>query len=129
MGEGKFILGTFRQARGSTGTLLAQTSARRSGGCPRQSAFLRLKLCHPGRGVAASEVSSVKHVVIVGGGFAGLNCARTLAASSDVLITLLDKNNYQQFQPLLYQVATAALAPADVAFNCAASFATTPTST
>jgi len=60
---------------------------------------------------------SVKHVVIVGGGFAGLNCARKLAASSDVLITLIDKNNYQQFQPLLYQVATAALAPADVAFN------------
>ena len=45
----------------------------------------------------------MKHVVIVGGGFAGLNCARKLAANPDVRVTLLDKNNYQQFQPLLYQ--------------------------
>jgi NADH:ubiquinone reductase (H+-translocating) len=61
--------------------------------------------------------NSVKHVVIVGGGFAGLNCARKLAANPNVRITLLDKNNYQQFQPLLYQVATAILAPNNVAFN------------
>ena len=54
----------------------------------------------------------VKHVVIVGGGFAGLQCARKLAASPHVRITLLDKNNYQQFQPLLYQVATAMLVQA-----------------
>jgi len=59
----------------------------------------------------------LKHVVIVGGGFAGLSCARTLAGSNDVRVTLIDKNNYQQFQPLLYQVATAALAPSNVAFN------------
>ncbi len=59
----------------------------------------------------------MKHVVIVGGGFAGLNCARKLAANPDVQITLLDKNNYQQFQPLLYQVATAVLTPDNVAFN------------
>ncbi len=61
--------------------------------------------------------SSAKHVVIVGAGFAGLNCARKLAANPNVRITLLDKNNYQQFQPLLYQVATAILAPNNVAFN------------
>ena len=60
---------------------------------------------------------SVKHVVIVGGGFAGLNCARKLAASSNVRVTLLDKNNYQQFQPLLYQVATAILGPGNIAFS------------
>jgi NADH:ubiquinone reductase (H+-translocating) len=48
-----------------------------------------------------------KHVVIVGGGFAGLNCALKLAPDSGVRITLIDRNNYQQFQPLLYQVATA----------------------
>ena len=50
------------------------------------------------------------HVVIVGGGFAGLACARKLAKSDDVRVTLLDKNNYHQFQPLLYQLATSQLA-------------------
>jgi NADH:ubiquinone reductase (H+-translocating) len=64
-----------------------------------------------------AEVLSLKHVVIVGGGFAGLNCARKLAAQGNVRVTLIDKNNYQQFQPLLYQVATAALAPSNIAFN------------
>jgi NADH:ubiquinone reductase (H+-translocating) len=59
----------------------------------------------------------VKHVVIVGGGFAGLNCARKLAANPNVRITLLDKNNYHQFQPLLYQVATGVLSPDNIAFN------------
>jgi NADH:ubiquinone reductase (H+-translocating) len=55
------------------------------------------------------------HVVIVGGGFAGLACARTLAKTSDVRITLIDKNNYHQFQPLLYQLATAAIGTDDIA--------------
>lgn len=59
----------------------------------------------------------MKHVVIVGGGFAGLNCARKLAARPDVRITLIDKNNYQQFQPLLYQVATAELSATNAAFS------------
>jgi NADH dehydrogenase len=63
------------------------------------------------------NAAAKKHVVIVGGGFAGLNCARKLAANPDLRITLLDKNNYQQFQPLLYQVATALLAPDNVAFS------------
>jgi NADH:ubiquinone reductase (H+-translocating) len=56
-----------------------------------------------------------KHVVIVGGGFAGLGCARRLAKSDDVRVTLIDRHNYHQFQPLLYQVATAELGPGDVA--------------
>jgi len=55
------------------------------------------------------------HVVIVGGGFAGLACARKLAKSDDVRVTLIDKNNYHQFQPLLYQLATAELGTGDVA--------------
>jgi NADH dehydrogenase len=67
---------------------------------------------------SAEQVSEgVKRVVIVGGGFAGLHCARKVAANPNVQVTLLDKNNYQQFQPLLYQVATALLAPSNIAFN------------
>jgi len=57
----------------------------------------------------------ITHVVIVGGGFAGLGCARKLAHSHDVRVTLIDRNNYHQFQPLLYQVATAELGSSDVA--------------
>ena len=58
----------------------------------------------------------MKHIVIVGGGFAGLKCADKLAARADVRVTLIDRNNYHQFQPLLYQVATAQLSPSDIAF-------------
>lgn len=54
------------------------------------------------------------HVVIVGGGFAGLNCARTLRRAP-VRVTLVDRRNHHLFQPLLYQVATASLSPADIA--------------
>jgi NADH dehydrogenase FAD-containing subunit len=43
----------------------------------------------------------MKHVVIVHGGFAGLNCAGRLANHSDLRVTLIDKNNYHQFQQLL----------------------------
>src|SRR6476659_3672917 len=53
-------------------------------------------------------------VVIVGGGFGGLNAARAFA-NTDVSVTLLDRHNYHLFQPLLYQVATAALSPGDIA--------------
>jgi len=59
----------------------------------------------------------MKHVVIVGGGFAGLNCARKLAAHREVRITLIDRHNYTQFQPLLYQVAAGFLAPSNVSFS------------
>jgi NADH:ubiquinone reductase (H+-translocating) len=55
-------------------------------------------------------------VVILGGGFAGLECAIELAAHKDIHVTLLDRNNYQQFQPLLYQVATSILSPSNAAF-------------
>jgi NADH dehydrogenase len=58
-----------------------------------------------------------QHVVVVGGGFAGLGCARALARRQGVHVTLLDSNNFHQFKPMLYQVATSQLAPADVAFS------------
>jgi len=54
------------------------------------------------------------HVVIVGGGFGGLYAARALA-SRPARVTLLDRRNHHLFQPLLYQVATAALNPSDIA--------------
>jgi NADH dehydrogenase FAD-containing subunit len=64
---------------------------------------------------SASTGSSCPKVVIIGAGFAGLEAARALSrAKVDVL--LLDKKNHHCFQPLLYQVATAALSPADVAW-------------
>jgi NADH:ubiquinone reductase (H+-translocating) len=57
------------------------------------------------------------HVIVVGGGFAGLGCVRALTKHDKVRITLIDRNNYHQFQPLLYQVATAQLSRSDVAFS------------
>ncbi|MGI8618514.1 MAG: NAD(P)/FAD-dependent oxidoreductase [Gemmatimonadaceae bacterium] len=53
------------------------------------------------------------HVVIIGGGFAGLNAARALRRAQ-VQITLVDRTNHHLFQPLLYQVATASLSPGDI---------------
>ena len=54
------------------------------------------------------------HVVIIGGGFGGLEAAKTLANAA-VDITLIDKTNHHLFQPLLYQVATAGLAAPAIA--------------
>lgn len=54
------------------------------------------------------------HVVIIGAGFAGVQVARGLGAAR-ANVTLVDRQNYHLFQPLLYQVATAALSPADIA--------------
>jgi len=59
--------------------------------------------------------SNQKRVVIIGGGFAGLNLAKRLA-KSDYQVVLVDKNNYHQFQPLFYQVAMAGLEPSSIAF-------------
>lgn len=54
-------------------------------------------------------------VVIVGAGFAGLAAAQELGGQSGIEVTVLDRRNYHLFQPLLYQVATAGLSPADIA--------------
>ena len=57
----------------------------------------------------------MKKIIIVGGGFAGLHAAKILGNKNEVHVTLIDRCNYHLFQPLLYQVATAALSPADIA--------------
>jgi NADH dehydrogenase FAD-containing subunit/uncharacterized membrane protein YphA (DoxX/SURF4 family) len=62
-----------------------------------------------------------QHVVIVGAGFGGMRCASGLKDEA-VDVTLIDRNNYHLFQPLLYQVATAGLSPADIAFPIRALF-------
>src|SRR5690348_15066526 len=61
------------------------------------------------------SVGSAHRVVIVGGGFGGLQAAQHLA-SAPVDITLVDRRNFHLFQPLTYQVATGALSPGDVAY-------------
>ena len=60
------------------------------------------------------EVKARPRVVIVGAGFGGLEAAKRLACEQ-VRVTVIDRTNYHLFQPLLYQVATAALSPADIA--------------
>jgi NADH dehydrogenase len=58
--------------------------------------------------------SNGPRVVIVGAGFGGLSAAKALE-KAPVGVTVIDRRNYHLFQPLLYQVATAALSPADIA--------------
>lgn len=65
--------------------------------------------------------SSRPRVVIVGAGFGGIEAAKALA-NAPVDVTLIDRNNYHCFQPLLYQVATAALSPAEIAWPARAIF-------
>src|SRR5262245_40104835 len=63
---------------------------------------------------AAGESMSDPRVVIVGAGFGGLSAAKALAGQP-FDVTVVDRHNYHLFQPLLYQVATAGLSPADIA--------------
>ena len=63
---------------------------------------------------ADNAAAQKNRVVIVGAGFGGIEVARGLGAAG-IAVTLIDRQNYQLFQPLLYQVATAALSPADIA--------------
>jgi NADH dehydrogenase len=55
-------------------------------------------------------------IVIIGGGFAGLNLAKELLNQKDIHVTLVDKNNYNFFPPLIYQVATAFLEPSSISY-------------
>jgi len=63
------------------------------------------------------------HVVVVGGGFAGVACAKRLAGEPRARVTVLDRTGQHQFQPLLYQVATAELTADDIQFDLAEMFA------
>jgi NADH dehydrogenase len=75
-----------------------------------------MRVVHPAR--AAGR----KIVLVVGGGFAGLNAVKRLSRESDLQVVLIDQRNHHLFQPLLYQVATAGLNPADIAVPIRAQF-------
>lgn len=74
--------------------------------------FTPVEIPSPNR--TPAPVGGAAHVVIVGAGFGGLSCAMALGGSR-VRVTIVDRVNYHLFVPLLYQVATAALSPADIA--------------
>jgi len=64
---------------------------------------------------AKSEVGK-KKIIVIGGGFAGLNFAQQMFKNKDYHVTLVDKNNYNYFTPLLYQVATSFLDPSSISY-------------
>ncbi len=66
------------------------------------------------RTTEGNKLLSTPHVVIIGGGFGGLEAAKALG-KQEVQVTVIDANNFHLFQPMLYQVATAGLSPADIA--------------
>jgi NADH dehydrogenase len=78
-----------------------------------------MRLVHP------KKQQGKKIVVIVGAGFAGLNAAKSLSVYPELYVILLDKKNHHLFQPLLYQVATAGLNPADIAVPIRSEFSGT----
>ena len=68
----------------------------------------------------------MKKILIVGAGFAGLNAVKRLRGAKGVEVTLIDRENHHLFQPLLYQVAMAALSPADIAIPIRSMFSKEP---
>lgn len=68
------------------------------------------------------HIDQPKRVVVVGGGFGGLNVAKALEKNHKVKVILIDQRNHHLFQPLLYQVATAGLNPGDIAVPIRAQF-------
>src|SRR5881394_4302190 len=73
------------------------------------------------RPAATSRPRERHRVVVVGGGFAGLQAVRKLARAP-VDVTLIDRRNFHLFQPLAYQVATGALSPGDICYPLRAIF-------
>ena len=55
-------------------------------------------------------------VVVVGGGFAGINLAKKLSGDKNIQVTIVDRNNYNFFPPLLYQVSTAFIEPSNISY-------------
>src|SRR6267378_5237069 len=84
------------------------TVMRRASGRDGERAVRASSLAGRSMDSSAKSAASTKHVVIVGAGFAGLNCAKKLASDSSLRITLIDKNNYQQFQPLFLSAGSEA---------------------
>ena len=70
--------------------------------------------CNTGESICLSN-SNFKRLVIIGGGFAGLELIKGLK-NKDIQVVLIDRNNFHQFQPLLYQVATSGLEPDSIVF-------------
>lgn len=67
-------------------------------------------------GKPAFSLEGLPHVVVIGAGFGGIACVKELR-HTPVKVTLIDRNNYHLFQPLLYQVATGSLSPGDIAVS------------
>jgi hypothetical protein len=102
MGRGRYIytsLSLFRQLPGGVPGSARLLVNLLSAGLPEERAM--------------TPATSRTRVVIIGGGFGGLNAARALA-KADVEMLLIDRTNHHLFQPLLYQVATTSLAPSDI---------------
>jgi NADH dehydrogenase len=100
-----------------TGTLSPQRKLNPVGAAEGEVRTLSLAESARGSSVRAEESSKMgqPHVVIVGAGFGGIDCARELV-NKPVEVTLVDRHNFHTFQPLLYQVATSGLSSSDVAY-------------
>src|SRR5881394_2720392 len=95
-------------------------------GCRFRARSRRPRSCHVQQSLMRATHPNLrpgqKEVVIVGAGFAGLNAAKELANRPEVHVVLIDQKNHHLFQPLLCQVATAGLNPADIAVPIRAQF-------